>query len=58
MPNGGSGLALSYKLRSSQATFLIGTDGRILAKDLQGDALKEAIATALKSADDGKEKRK
>ena len=58
MPNGGSGLALSYKLRSSPATFLIGPDGRILAKDLHGDALKEAITTALKSADDGKEKRK
>ena len=55
MPNGGSGLALSYKLRSSEATFLVGTDGRILVKDMHGDALKEAIATALKSADDGKE---
>jgi hypothetical protein len=57
-PDNRSGLAMSYKLRSSPATFLIGTDGRILAKDLQGDALKAAITTALQSADDGKEKRK
>ncbi len=57
-PDHRSGLAISYKLRSSGATFLIGTDGRVLAKDLHGDALKEAITTALKSADDGKEKRK
>ncbi len=58
MPNGGSGPAIGYKLRSGGATFLIGTDGRIVAKDLQGDALKQAIIAALKSADDGKESRK
>ncbi len=29
-------------------TFLIGPDGRVLAKNLRGAALKEAIARALK----------
>ncbi len=41
------GVGLRYKVRSIPATFLIGPDGRILAKNLQGPALKEAIVKAL-----------
>jgi thiol-disulfide isomerase/thioredoxin len=43
------GVGLSYKVRSIPATFLIGPDGRILAKNLRGDELKEAIRMALLS---------
>ena len=38
----------SYKLRAIPATFLVGPDGRILAKNLRGAALKGAVARALK----------
>ncbi len=38
----------AYKLRSSQATFLVGPDGRILAKNLRGAELRAAIEKALK----------
>ena len=31
------------------AAFLIGPDGRILAKDLEGEAIKQAVARSLKS---------
>jgi beta-lactamase regulating signal transducer with metallopeptidase domain/peroxiredoxin len=41
------GVGLSYKVRSIPATFLIGPDGRILAKNLRGRELKEAIRMAL-----------
>lgn len=41
------GVALSYKIRTIPATILIGPDGRILAKNLRGAALKEAIHMAL-----------
>ena len=41
------GVGLSYKVRSIPATFLIGPDGRILAKNLRGAELKEAIRMAL-----------
>ncbi len=37
-----SGVVVNYKLRTIPATFLVGPDGRILAKDLRGAALKEA----------------
>ena len=33
----------AYKVRSIPATFLIGPDGRILAKNLRGAELKEAV---------------
>ncbi len=49
--NWGMQVGKSYKLRAMPETFLIGPDGRILAKSLRGAALKEAVAKALK--DDG-----
>jgi thiol-disulfide isomerase/thioredoxin len=36
-----------YKVQSIPATFLIGPDGRILAKNLRGGELKEAVRKAL-----------
>lgn len=36
-----------YKVRAIPATFLIGPDGRILAKNLRGAELKEAVRKAL-----------
>ncbi len=41
------GVGLSYKVRSIPATFLIGPNGRILAKNLRGAELKEAVRKAL-----------
>ena len=41
------GVGLSYKVRSIPATFLIGPDGRILAKNLRGAELNGAVRTAL-----------
>ena len=41
------GVAASYLIRSIPATFLIGPDGRVLARNLRGPALKEAIGRAL-----------
>ncbi|MCA1685628.1 MAG: TlpA family protein disulfide reductase, partial [Planctomycetia bacterium] len=46
--NLGGGVAASYLVRSIPATFLIGPDGRVLAQNLQGAALKEAVGNALK----------
>jgi thiol-disulfide isomerase/thioredoxin/protocatechuate 3,4-dioxygenase beta subunit len=43
-----SSIGTSYKLRAIPSTFLIGPDGRIVAKNLRGAALKEAITRALK----------
>jgi len=43
------GLAKRYKVRAVPATFLVGPDGRILADNLSGDALKQAIRDALKN---------
>jgi beta-lactamase regulating signal transducer with metallopeptidase domain/5-hydroxyisourate hydrolase-like protein (transthyretin family)/peroxiredoxin len=40
-------LATTYLVKAIPATFLIGPDGRILAKNLRGPALKEAIRKAL-----------
>jgi thiol-disulfide isomerase/thioredoxin len=42
-------VGLSYHVRSIPATFLIGPDGRILAKNLRGAELKQAIGVALLS---------
>jgi len=36
-----------YKVRSIPETFLIGPDGRILAKNLRGGELKAAVRKAL-----------
>ena len=36
-----------YSIREIPATFLIGPNGRILARDLRGPALKEAVGKAL-----------
>ena len=46
----GSATATKYTVRSIPATFLIGPDGRVLAKNLLGEELKRAVAAAL--ADD------
>ncbi len=37
----------TYSIRAIPATFLIGPNGRILARDLRGPALKEAVRKAL-----------
>jgi hypothetical protein len=37
----------AFGVWSGPAAFLIGPDGRILAKDLQGEAIKESVAKAL-----------
>jgi beta-lactamase regulating signal transducer with metallopeptidase domain/thiol-disulfide isomerase/thioredoxin/protocatechuate 3,4-dioxygenase beta subunit len=47
----GASVMARYDVRAIPSTFLIGPDGRILARDQRGAALKEAIAKALK--DDG-----
>jgi len=44
----GASVGKAYKVRAIPATFLIGPDGRILAKNLRGAELKEAIRKALK----------
>ena len=43
-----SGIAASFLVRAIPATFLIGPDGRILARNLKGPALHEAVRNALK----------
>jgi peroxiredoxin/protocatechuate 3,4-dioxygenase beta subunit len=43
-----SGLPETYKVRAIPATFLIAPDGRVLAKNLRGAELKQAVAAALK----------
>ena len=50
-PSNGAGVASTYLVRSIPSSFLIGPDGRILAKDLHGTALTQAVSNALK--DDG-----
>jgi peroxiredoxin len=40
-------LGETYSIRGIPATFLIGPNGRILARDLRGPALKEAVGKAL-----------
>jgi beta-lactamase regulating signal transducer with metallopeptidase domain/thiol-disulfide isomerase/thioredoxin len=44
----GGGITESYHVRAIPATFLIGPDGRILARNLRGPALEEAVRKALK----------
>ncbi len=43
-------IASSFGVRYPAAVFLIGPDGRILAKDLKGDAIPQAVAKALAAA--------
>jgi hypothetical protein len=43
-------LGETYSIRGIPATFLIGPNGRILARDLRGPALKEAVRKALSDA--------
>jgi hypothetical protein len=43
-----SPVAAAYDATAIPATFLIGSDGRILAKDLRGEKPKSAVAEALK----------
>jgi beta-lactamase regulating signal transducer with metallopeptidase domain/thiol-disulfide isomerase/thioredoxin/uncharacterized GH25 family protein len=42
-----SGVAAKYTVRTLPATFLIGPDGRVLAKNVRGEDLKRAVAAAL-----------
>jgi thiol-disulfide isomerase/thioredoxin len=42
-----AGIAAGYKVRAIPATFLVGPDGRILAKNLRGENLKRAVRAAL-----------
>lgn len=46
----GERLTQNYKVSAIPATFLIGPDGRILARNLRGPALKEAVQAALKDS--------
>ena len=41
------GVAETYLVRAIPATFLIAPDGRVLATNLRGPALKEAVRNAL-----------
>jgi hypothetical protein len=43
----GRNVGQAYKVRSIPATFLIGPDSRILAKNLRWAELKEAVRKAL-----------
>jgi len=45
-----AGVASGYKVRAIPSTFLVGPDGRILAKNLRGDDLKRAVRAALDNA--------
>ena len=40
-------IAAAFGVRFPPAAFLIGPDGRILARDLQGEAIQQAVAKAL-----------
>ncbi len=40
-------VAGEYGIQSIPATFLVGPDGKIIARDLRGDALEKAVAAAL-----------
>ena len=43
----GNTLAGTYGVNSIPATYLVGKDGKIIGKDLRGDALENAVKTAL-----------
>jgi hypothetical protein len=50
VPYGGKlleGVAETYLIQAIPATFLIAPDGRVLAMNLRGPALKEAVRDAL-----------
>jgi thiol-disulfide isomerase/thioredoxin len=40
-------VAVAHKVRGIPATILVGRDGQVLARDLRGPALEEAVASAL-----------
>lgn len=40
-------LAMQYGIKSIPATFLLDGDGKIIAKDLRGEELEQAVAKAL-----------
>jgi beta-lactamase regulating signal transducer with metallopeptidase domain/protocatechuate 3,4-dioxygenase beta subunit/peroxiredoxin len=44
------GLAKSYKVRVLPTSFLVGPDGKVLARNLRGAELKQAVRTALMNA--------
>jgi beta-lactamase regulating signal transducer with metallopeptidase domain/thiol-disulfide isomerase/thioredoxin/uncharacterized GH25 family protein len=46
----GASASNAYRVRAIPTTFLIGPDGRILAKNLRGSQLKEAVRKALEGA--------
>ena len=43
-----SDLAVKYGINSIPATYLLDTEGKILAKGLRGEALETALAAAIK----------
>ena len=43
----GNKLAAKYGVQSIPATYLLDREGKIIEKDLRGDALEEAVAAAL-----------
>jgi beta-lactamase regulating signal transducer with metallopeptidase domain/peroxiredoxin/uncharacterized GH25 family protein len=47
--NIGQGVPESYGVRALPASFLIGPDGKVLAKNLFGDNLKQTVAQAIKN---------
>jgi hypothetical protein len=40
-------IAAAFGVQYLPAIFLIGTDGRVIARDLDGDRIKQAVAEAL-----------
>ena len=43
-------IAAAFGVRYLPAVFLIGPDGRVIAKDLEGDRIKQAVAASLATA--------
>ena len=42
-------LAVKYGIQAIPATYLLDGEGKIIGKDLRGDALEQAVASALAS---------
>ena len=49
-------ISKAYGFTSIPSIWLIGPDGKIVARDLRGDSLREAVESAMKDADKGSEK--
>lgn len=47
-------LARKYKINSIPATFLLGRDGKVIARDLRGPALEKAVAEQIEKSQPGK----